>query len=163
MRGLVLVLLFVAAVGAAWWYVGHRSSSVGDGIAVYYIKDDGVTLVPWRVSLGPARDRTSVALYAATQCVAGPPTGTTAVRFPAGTRVIRVTVSGTSATIDLGYPTAPPAEGSFGESAFKALVWTLTQPALGVDAVNVRINGARVAALPGSNLELDDALSRSSF
>src|ERR1700735_2670919 len=85
-RALVLVVLFVAAVGAAWWYT-HRQQTLGDTITVYYVKADGTTLVPWRVTLGPARDRASVAFYAATQCVAGPPAGTDAGRFPAGTLV----------------------------------------------------------------------------
>jgi hypothetical protein len=163
-RGLLLVLLFVAAVGGAWWFIGHRSASVGDAVAVYYTKADGETLAAWRVSLGPARDQTSVAFYAATQCVAGPPPSTTAVRFPVGTRVRAVDVKGTSATVDLAFPSGVAPEGSFAESAeFKALVWTLTQPALGITSVNVRIDGARVATLPGGHLELDDALSRSSF
>jgi hypothetical protein len=163
-RGLVLVVLFAAAVGAAWWFIGHRSSSVGDAVAVYYTKEDGATLAAWRVSLGPARDRTSVAFYAATQCVAGPPPATTAVRFPAGTRVLHVDVSGASATVDLSFPSGIAPEGSFAEPAeFKALVWTLTQPALAITSVNVRIDGARVATLPGGHLELDDAFTRSSF
>ena len=77
-RALGLLVLFVVAVGAAWWYIGHRPAPIGDTIAVYYTKTDGATLAPWRVSLGPARDRTSVAFYAATQCIAGPPPGTPA-------------------------------------------------------------------------------------
>jgi hypothetical protein len=115
--------------------------------------------------LGPARDRNSVAFYAATQCIAGPPPGTPAVRFPAATRVLTVDVAGASATVDLSHEVAGSSpEGSFAESAeFKALVWTLTQPSLGITSVNVRIDGARVATLPGGHLEIDDALSRASF
>jgi spore germination protein GerM len=162
-RALVLVVLFVVAVGAAWWYT-HRQITLGDTITVYYVKADGTTLVPWRVTLGPARDRASVAFYAATQCVAGPPTGTEAVRFPAGTRVLAVNVVGSTADVDLTKDVASSAEGGFAESAeFKALVWTLTQPSLDVTAVTVRIDGARVATLPGGHLELDEPLSRSSF
>jgi len=164
-RALGLLVLFVAAVAAAWWFVGRRPATVGDTIAVYYTKTDGVTLAPWRVSLGPARDRTSVAFYAVTQCIAGPPPGTPAVRFPAATRVLTVDVSGAGATVDLSHEVAgASAEGSFAESAeFKALVWTLTQPSLGISTVNIRIDGARVATLPGGHLELDEALSRASF
>ena len=163
-RALGLVVLFVVAVAAAWWYIGHRAPAVGDTIAVYYTKADGVTLVPWRVTLGPARDRTSVAFYAATQCIAGPPPGTEAVRFPAATRVLTVNVAGGHATVDLSHEVAGSAGGSFTESAeFKALVWTLTQPALGITSVDVRIDGARVATLPGGHLELDDPLTRASF
>jgi spore germination protein GerM len=163
LRALGLLVLFVVAFAAAWWYI-HRSPAVGDSIAVYYTKADGVTLVPWRVTLGPARDRTSVAFYAATQCIAGPPPDTQAVRFPAGTRVLAVDVAGRHATVDLSREVAASAGGSFTESAeFKALVWTLTQPALGITSVDVRIDGARVATLPGGHLELDDPLTRASF
>lgn len=162
-RALVLAVLFVVAVAAAWWYT-HRHVTLGDSITVYYAKADGTTLVPWRVTLGPARDRASVAFYAATQCVAGPPSGTEAVRFPAGTRVRAVNVVGSTADVDLTKDVASSAEGGFAESAeFKALVWTLTQPSLNVTAVTVRIEGERVATLPGGHLELDEPLSRSSF
>ena len=162
---MVLVVLFVAAVAAAWWYT-HRqaTTAVGEAIDVYYAKADGTTLVPWRVSLGSARDRASVAFYAATQAVAGPPAGTDAVRFPAGTHVRAVDVQGSTADVDLSKEIVASAEGGFAESAeFKALVWTLTQPALGITSVKVRIGGARVATLPGGHLALDESLSRSSF
>ena len=164
-RVTALIVLFVVAVVAAWWSFGHRGSRpVGDAITVYYAKTDGTTLAPWRVSLGPARDPKSVAFYAATQCVAGPPPGTDAVRFPAGTHVRAVDVDGATVDVDLSPDVSASAEGGFAESAeFKALVWTLTQPPLGFRAVRVRIAGARVATLPGGHLELDEPLSRSSF
>jgi sporulation and spore germination protein len=161
---LVLVVLFVAAVAGAWWYFHQNTTAVGDAIDVYYAKADGTTLVPWRVTLGSARDRGSVAFYAATQAVAGPPLGVDAVRFPAGTYVRAVDVQGSTADVDLSKQIAASAEGGFAESAeFKALVWTLTQPALGITSVKVRIGGARVATLPGGHLALDESLSRSSF
>jgi len=163
-RALVLVVLFVAAVAVAWWYTHRQVALIDDTIIVYYVKDDGTSLVPWRVTLGPARDRASVAFYAATQCVAGPPADTQAVRFPLGTRVRAVNVVGSTADVDLTKDVASSAEGGFAESAeFKALVWTLTQPSLHVTAVTVRVDGARVATLPGGHLELDEPLSRSSF
>ena len=161
---MVLVVLFVAAVAGAWWYTHRQPSGVGEAIDVYYAKADGTTLVPWRVSLGPARDRASVAFYAATQAVTGPPAGIDAVRFPAGTHVLAVDVQGSTADVDLSKEIAASAEGGFAESAeFKALVWTLTQPSLGISSVKVRIDGARVATLPGGHLSLDEPLSRSSF
>jgi hypothetical protein len=162
---LVLVVLFVAAIGAAWWFTTRQQhAAVGDSVTVYYAKADGTTLVPWNVSLGTARDRASVAFYAATQCVAGPPLGTEAVRFPQGTRVRAVDVQGSTADVDISKDVAASAEGGFTESAeFKALVWTLTQPKLGIDTVKVRIEGARVATLPGGHLDLGGTLSRSSF
>jgi spore germination protein GerM len=164
-RALVLVVLFAVAVAAAWWFTTRRQqNAVGDTIMVYYAKADGTTLAPWRLSLGPARDRKSAAFYAATQCVAGPPSGTEAVRFPAGTHVQALDVEGSTADVDISKEVASSAEGGFAESAeFKALVWTLTQPKLGIDSVKVRIGGKRVATLPGGHLELDEPLSRSSF
>ncbi len=164
-RSLGLIVLFVLAAGVAWWFTSHRQTATGGGyVEVYYTKADGTTLVPWRVSLGPARDRDSVAFYAVTQCVAGPPAGVEAIRFPAGTRVRALHVQGSTADVDISKDVASSAEGGFAESAeFKALVWTLTQPSLGFSAVKVRIDGARVATLPGGHLELDEPLSRSSF
>ena len=163
-RALVLVLLFVVAAAAAWWFTSGKQNGVGDSVVVYYAKADGTTLVPWTVSLGNARDRKSVAFYAATQCVAGPPPGTEAVRFPPGTRVRAADVEGSTVDVDISKEVASSAEGGFAESAeFKALVWTLTQPKLGFSKVKVRIDGRRVATLPGGHLELDAPLSRSSF
>jgi spore germination protein GerM len=164
-RGLVLIVLFVAAVAAAWWFTHRPPAGVGDAITVYYAKADGTTLVPWRISLGPARDRASVAFYAATSCVAGPPPGTEAIRFPAGTRVLSLDVVDATADVNLSHEVAGSSrEGSFAESAeFKSLVWTLTQPSLHITSVKIHIDGARVATLPGGHLELDEPLSRSSF
>jgi spore germination protein GerM len=169
---LVLIVLFVAAVAAAWWFTTRRQqSAVGDAITVYYAKADGTTLVPWQITLDPkrdrsdpARDRKSAIFLAAIQAIAGPPPGIEAVRFPAGTHLRAVDVEGSTADVDISKEVASSAEGGFAESAeFKALVWTLTQPKLGVSAVKVRIGGARVATLPGGHLELDEPLSRSSF
>src|SRR5579875_1075117 len=163
-RVAVLIVLFIVACAAGWWATHRAAGTVGSTITVYYAKEDGTTLVPWRVSLGPARDRASAAFYAATQCIAGPPPETPAIRFPAGTRVLAVDVNGTAADVDLSKEVDASAAGGFTEDAeFKALVWTLTQPALGIDTVSVRIDGARVATLPGGHLELDEPLSRSSF
>ncbi|MBV8751128.1 MAG: GerMN domain-containing protein [Candidatus Eremiobacteraeota bacterium] len=164
-RTLVLIVLFVIAVAAAWWFTARmRPAPVGSAITVYYTKADGTTLAPWQLSLKADSDRLSAAYFAATQCVAGPPPGVDAVRFPAGTRVLSFDVQGSTADVDISKEVASSAEGGFAESAeFKALVWTLTQPRLGIGSVSVRIGGARVATLPGGHLELDEPLSRSSF
>jgi spore germination protein GerM len=75
-----------------------------------------------------------------------------------------VDVDGSTVAVDLTHEVSGSAEGGFTESAeFRSLVWTLTQPALGFKAVQVRVEGARVATLPGGHLELDEPLSRSSF
>jgi spore germination protein GerM len=93
----------------------------------------------------------------------GPPPDVSAVRFPTGTIARSAHVSGSTATVDLAGAIASAQSGSFAESGeFKALVWTLTSLP-GVDAVQVKIDGARVPTLPGGHLELDDPLTRQSF
>src|ERR1700735_2980551 len=126
-RAVALVLLLVAVAAASWWFFGRRASGPSS-VVVYYAKAaDGTTLVPWRVSLGPARDRRSVAFYAAVQAVAGPPAGVDAVRFPRGTSVLGATVDGSTANVDLSKEAGTAVEGSFNEAGeFKALVYTLT-------------------------------------
>jgi spore germination protein GerM len=164
--GRTLVVLVLLALVA---YVGYRlftrfaQPRVGDTVAVYYCKVDGETLVPWRVSLGSARDVTSVAFYAATQAVAGPPSDVEAIRFPPGTIVRRVDVSGATANVDLSQNVATSAGGSFAESGeFKALVWTLTGLP-GIHSVQIRVEGRKLPTLPGGHLELDEPLTRTSW
>ena len=161
-RAVALVLLLVVVAAASWWFFG-RHSNEPDTVTVYYSKADGSTLVPWKVTLGPARDRGSVAFYAAVQAVAGPPDGVDAVRFPAGTHVLTAGVDGTTVTVDLSKEAGTRVEGSFNESAeFKALVYSLTALP-GTSAVRVRIAGESVATLPGGHFELDEPLTRQSF
>jgi len=161
-RAVALVLLLVAVAGGSWWIFG-RHSSEPDSVTVYYTKTDGTTLVPWKVSLGPARDARSVAFYAAVQAVAGPPAGVDAVRFPPGTSVLAANVSGSTADVDLSSDAGTHVEGSFNEAAeFKALVYSLTALP-GISSVRVSVAGERIATLPGGHLELDEPLTRQSF
>jgi spore germination protein GerM len=161
-RAIALALVLVVAVAGSWWFFSHRSASP-DTISIYYTKLDGTSLVPWRVTLGPARDARSVAFYAAVQAIAGPPAGVEAVRFPAGTRVLSADLDGTTVVLDLSNEVGTKVEGSFTEAAeFKALVYTLTALP-GINAVQVRVGGTAVATLPGGHLELDEPLSRQSF
>jgi spore germination protein GerM len=161
-RAAALVLLLVVAGTASWWFFG-RHANEPDTVTVYYTKADGSTLVPWKVSLGPARDRRSAAFYAAVQAVAGPPDGVDAVRFPHGTHVLSASVDGVTADVDLSSEAGAHVEGSFNESAeFKALVYTLTALP-GITTVRVRLAGTRVATLPGGHFELDEPLTRQSF
>ncbi|MBV9647760.1 MAG: GerMN domain-containing protein [Candidatus Eremiobacteraeota bacterium] len=164
LRAIVILALLIFAV-----FVGYRLAkrasgpTVGSTIQVYYCKLDGQTLVPWTVTLGSARDPKSVAFYAAVQAVAGPPSGTDAIRFPAGTVVRAVNVSDSTATVDLSQAVASSGGGSFAESGeFKALVWTLTALP-DIHAVQIRIEGRTVPTLPGGHLELDEPLTRSSW
>jgi spore germination protein GerM len=162
-RAFAVGLLVVIAGIGSWWFFTGRRPSAPSSITVYYSKTDGTTLVPWQVTLGPARDRRSVAFYAAVQAVAGPPAGIEAVRFPNGTRVVAVDLNGSAATVDLSDDVGRSVEGSLSEGAeFKALVYTLTVLP-GIDAVNVRVAGRRIATLPGGHLELDEPLTRTSF
>jgi len=166
---LIATILVIAAVVLSvgtWWILVGRYRSAGDRIVVYYTKPDGVTEVPWRVTLGPARDRTSIAFYAAAQALAGPSSEITAVRFPAGTHVRSVRIDGSTVDLDLSNEIGKSAEGGLTETAeFKSLVWTLTDPSTlpGINAVRVRVDGTRVATLPGGHFELDEPLSRSTF
>jgi spore germination protein GerM len=161
-RAAALVLLLVAVAAASWWVFGRHSSEPAS-VAVYYSKADGATLVPWTVSLGPARDRGSVTLYAAVQAVAGPPAGVEAIRFPAGTTVLSATVDGSTANVDLSKDVGKDVQGSLNESAeFKALVYTLTALP-GISSVRVSVAGERIATLPGGHFELDEPLTRQSF
>jgi spore germination protein GerM len=161
-RAAALVLLLVAVAAGSWWFFG-RHSSEPDSVAVYYTKADGTTLVPWKVSLGPARDPRSVAFYAAVQAVAGPPAGVDAVRFPHGTNVLSASVTGATVNLDLSKDVGVAVEGSFNEAAeFKALVYTLTALP-GISSVRVSVAGEHVATLPGGHLELDEPLTRQSF
>jgi len=164
LRALIALALLAGAV-----FLGYRfatrtpAPSIGDTIAVYYCKLDGTTLVPWRVTLGSARDLRSVAFYATAQVLAGPPSGTDAIRFPAGTSARSVDVSKGTATVDLSSAVASSGGGSFAESGeFKALVWTLTALP-GVNSVQIRIEGRTLGTLPGGHLELDEPLTRSSW
>jgi spore germination protein GerM len=141
----------------------HSAPATSDRLTVYYCKLDGQTLAAWPVQAGSARDIKSLAFLAATHAVAGPPGGTPAVRFPQGTIVRGVSVLESTAVVDLGGAIASNPGGSFAESAeFKALVWTLTALP-GITSVRVRIDGTRVATLPGGHLELDEPLTRSSW
>ena len=161
----LLVALLCAAIAASYWYVRHTAAvRIGDRINVYYCKPDpSLTLVAWPVTLGPARDVRSVAFYAAVQAVAGPPPGTEAIRFPSGTRVRAVDVNGSTADVDLSSDVKPREGGSFAESGeFKGLVWTLTGVP-GITSVRIRVEGTRLATLPGGHLELDEPLTRSSW
>lgn len=163
LRGIALVLVLAAAAAASWWYVSLRSAGSPAAVTIYYARTDGTTLVPWRVSLGPARDRRSVLFYAAVQAVAGPPAGTEAVRFPTGTRVVSATIDGSTAVVDLSDAVNASAEGGFTEAAeFKALVYTLTDLP-GITSVRITVAGHSVATLPGGHFELDEPLSRQSF
>lgn len=163
LRALVVVALLVLAGYFGYRAFGRRPSAIPATVTVYYCKLDGETLVPWKVSLGAARDPASVAFYAATQAVVGPPSDVTAIRFPSGTIVRHVALAGHSVTVDFGGALAQPVAGSFGESAeFKALVWTLTALP-GIDAVLVKLNGSRVETLPGGHFELDEPLTRATF
>lgn len=161
-RVVALVLLLVAAAAGSWWFFGRHMAGP-DAITVYYTKPQGAQLVPWQVSLGPARDPHSVAFYAAVQAVAGPPAGIEAVRFPRGTQVLSADIEGRGVDIDLSREVGTGVEGSFNESGeFKALVYTLTGLP-GVTSVRVLVGGQKLATLPGGHLELDEPLTRQSF
>lgn len=137
---------------------------------VYYTKSDGTSLGKWNVSVRPpqsgesaAEHKKNTALYAAVQAVAGPPSDVQAVRFPNGTHVIDVHVTGSTAVVDLSNEVSKQSGGTFGESGeFKGLVYTMTGIA-GIDAVQVLVDGHKLDSLPGGHLELDQPLHRSDW
>ena len=160
-----IVLVIIVAIVVHRWLFSHPEVS-GNQITVYYVRASDESVVPWPVSLGPARDLKSVAFYAATQCVAGPPsTVSDVVRFPQGTRVLSVTVAGALATVDLSKEVESMVGGGLQESAeFKALTWTLTGSDLHqIKSVQVLVDGRRLLTLPGGHLEIDEPLSRTSW
>ncbi|MBV8600324.1 MAG: GerMN domain-containing protein [Candidatus Eremiobacteraeota bacterium] len=166
-RFVALLAVFALAVVAGWFYFfGAQRNGVipsGDRITIYYTKTDGKTEEPFTVTLGPARDPQSVAFYAATQAIAGPPQGVDAIRFPPGTHVRSVELDGKTASVDLSSEVKNGGGGSFDEGGmFKALVWTMTALP-GIDSVAIRVQGSQVATLPGGHLELDEPLARSSW
>lgn len=168
-RVLLLVAILIIA-GVLGWHFSRHPSSVGDTVTVYYTKDDDTSEVPWTVSIrardpkeSDAQRADDIALYAATQAVAGPSSDIHALRFPAGTHVLSANVTGTTANVDLSGE-VKNAEGGVGsESAeFKSLTWTMTALP-GVDSVAVTVEGQHVKTLPGGHLELDEPLRRSDF
>jgi Sporulation and spore germination len=171
-RSIVLVLVLAVIVAGAWYAFSLRHGPGGNGgnLTVYYTKLDGTTLGTMSVSLRPAQPGESaaehmhnVALYAAVEAIAGPPSEVPAIRFNPGTRVENVRVDGTTATVDLSKDVAQQAGGTFGENGeFKSLVYTMTGIA-GIDAVQVKIEGATVDTLPGGHIELDQPLHRSDW
>lgn len=168
---LFLIALLIVVALASWLWLSHRAGNrLGENIDISYTKMDGNTEVSYPVSLRPplpgessAEHLRNAALYAAVSAVAGPPSGVDAIRFPSGTRVLSVNVTGSTAVVDLSTDVEHQPGGTFGESGeFKALVYTLTALP-GIDAVQVTIDGRTLATLPGGHVELDQPLRRSDF
>jgi len=167
-RVFFLLALLIAVAAIAWYISSHRTSA-GE-VTVYYSKVDGQSEIPWTISARAQQPGESaaayaqyLALYAASQAVAGPPSDVTAIRFPAGTQVLSVTVDGTTATVNLSPEVHHPGDGALNESGeFKALIWTMTARP-GIDAVAVRVAGSKVATLNGGSFELDEPLRRSDW
>jgi spore germination protein GerM len=163
LRAVAVLAVLVVAAYLAYRYLVQPPGRSADTITVYYCKTDGVTLVAWKVSRDPRMDPNKVAFYATAQALAGPPVSVEAIRFPAGTMVNHVDLSGSTATVDLGGTISRSAGGSFAESGeFRGLIWTLTALP-GITAVQIKVDGAKVATLPGGHLELEQPLARSSF
>lgn len=162
------LLALLIAVAAIAWYISSHRASPGE-VTVYYSKVDGQSEIPWAISARAQQPGESaaayaqyLALYAASQAVTGPPPEVTAIRFPAGTRVLSASVDGTTATVDLSPEVNHPG-GALNESGeFKALIWTLTALP-GIDRVAVRVAGSKVATLNGGSFELDEPLRRSDW
>jgi len=163
------VLGALAALVLAAGCAPHRPAA-GESLTVYYTQLDGTTMGTWTVTTRAAQAGESadaqlhdLATYAALQAVAGPPSQNAAIRFPAGTRVRSVSVSGTTATVDLSADVGSSSGGTFQENGeFKGLVYTLTGISP-INAVQITIEGRTVGTLPGGHLELDAPLRRSDW
>jgi spore germination protein GerM len=159
----MLIIAFAAVVATTFFVLTGRQHVPAGHVTVYYTELDGRTLRAYTVTLGAARDPASIAFYAATQVLAGPPPEVRALRFPTGTFAHSVVLSGTTASVDISGAVKQSVGGSFAElGEFKALVWTLTALP-GIHAVRVRVDGASLVTLPGGHLELDEPLTRSTF
>lgn len=167
---LLAVGLLVVLAAGAYLYLHRQNPSAGGQLAVYYTKVDGTSLGTWKVSQRPQQTGESasehlhnVALYAAVAALAGPPADVQAIRFPAGTRVLGVSVTSPIVTVDLSHEVAAQSGGSFGENGeFKGLVYTLTGLP-GISAVQITVEGRKLQTLPGGHLELDTPLHRSDW
>lgn len=169
-RVLILFVLLVIVMAGTWYLLRPHGPATGGNVTIYYTKLDGSSLGTWAVSLRSQQPGESasehlhnVAVYAAVQSVAGPPSEVQAIRFPPGTHVLNVLVNGTTATVDLSKEVTASGGGSFAENGeFKGLVYTLTgiQP---INAVQITIEGRKVDTLPGGHLELDTPLRRSDW
>jgi len=166
----ILAAILVVVAAGAWYLFTPRGAVVSENLAIYFAKADGTTLSTWSVSTRPrvagesdAEHLHNVALYAAVQAVAGPPSDVAAVRFPSGTHVLNVTVLGSTATVDLSSEVGASVGGSYEENGeFKGLVYTLT----GIPSINtvqILVAGRKVETLPGGHLELDEPLRRSDW
>ncbi len=169
-RSIGLIVLIVIVAGAAWYYRSHRTVANGETLPVYYTKLDGTSLGVMRVSLRPRQagetyeeHRHNVALYAAVEALAGPPSDVPAIHFPLSAHVNAVTLDGATVTVDLSQGVAQQAGGAFAENGeFKALVYTMTAIP-GIDAVQILVQGSRLPTLPGGHLELDEPLHRADW
>ena len=146
-----------------------RHATSGPMLTVYYTKLDGTAMGTWQVTTRVPSTGESGAeqlhdelTYAAVQSVAGPPSEVSAVHFPSGTHVRSVSISGTTATVDLSGD-VDSATSSFQENGeFKGLVYTLTGISP-INAVQITIEGRKLETLPGGHLELDTPLHRSDW
>jgi hypothetical protein len=166
----ILGLIFVVLNILGGLMMARGPVVAGDNLTVYYAKLDGSQLGTWTVSLrapqpgeSSAEHAHNVALYAAVQSIAGPSSDISAIRFPIGTHVLNVNVSGSVATVDLSKDVESATGGSLAENGeFKGLVYTLTElPS--INAVQIMIEGRKVETLPGGHLELDTPLRRSDW
>jgi spore germination protein GerM len=166
----ILAAILVVVAAGAWYVLSPRGAVVSENLAIYYTKADGTSLGTWSVSMRPrvggesdAEHLHNIALYAAVQAVAGPPSDVNAVRFPSATHVTNVTVNGPIATVDLSTEVGAASGGSYEENGeFKGLVYTLTGIPT-INAVQILVAGRKVETLPGGHLELDQPLRRSDW
>ena len=102
---ILVVLLAIVAAGTWYYSLTSRADATAKRSRSTTRSSTGTTLGAVRVSMRPRQPDESAAehlhntvLYAAVQAVAGPPNDVQAIRFPPGTRVLGVSVDGSTAT-----------------------------------------------------------------
>lgn len=142
----------------------HATVPVSNQLTIYYCRAGSGQLVPMHYSGSQALSGVALERYVVNQLIVGPDVGRdNVVLFPSGTSAV-VTQQGGTATVDLHGPlTHGSQSGGTDEAAlFKSLTYTLTALP-GVKAVQVDVNGKKMAALPGGAFDISEPLTRETF
>lgn len=133
-------------------------------ITVYFCRAGTDTLVPTQFSVDPHLQGAELEKALIGQLLAGAGSDqTTIVLFPAGTKA-DVKVDGQTATVNFTGTLAKPFHGGASDeiALFKSLAYTVTSVP-GVTAVQVLVEGRKLATLPGGEFEIDEPLTRETF
>jgi germination protein M len=156
-------LVFAAAALVAGCFHQNRPAP-SPQVTVYFCRAGTDTLVPTQFSANPRLKGAQLETALVAQLLAGAGSDqNTVVLFPAGTKA-DVTVDGPVATVNFTGTLSKPFRGGASDeiALFKSLAYTVTSVP-GVTAVQVLINGRKLATLPGGEFEIDEPLTRETF